>query len=109
MRPQRADDVGDGEGQAEAEHTEAVDEQQGKHDVEERSRDVDHERRARVLVGVEGAQHEQIDGEPAEPEREPGKGPRRRQRIRCGEVAVLERGADDRPAQDEQTERRRAW
>ena len=49
-----------------------MDEQHGEHDVQQVLADVDDERGARVLMGVEHAQHEQVDGEPDQTECEAG-------------------------------------
>ena len=88
----------------EAEQTESVDEHERQHDVDEVLADVDDERRARVLVGVEHAEHEQVDREADQAEREAAERAGREQRVLGGDVAVLERRADDGPAQHEQPE-----
>ena len=58
-------------------------------DVDHVLDDVDDERRARVVVGVEAAQREQVDGEADEPDGEAAEGARRVERVRRGELAVL--------------------
>ena len=93
---------------AEAEDAVAADEGEREDDVEHVLHDVDDERRARVLVGVEAAQHEQVHREADQPEGEAAEGPRRVVGVGGGVLAVLQERADDRPAQHEQQRRRPA-
>ena len=54
--------------------TERADEEHGEHDVDDVLDEVHEERGSCVVVGVEDAQHEQVHGEPDEPECESGEG-----------------------------------
>ena len=107
QRPHRRDEIGEPEGQTETEETPSVDEQQCQHHVQRVLAEVDDERRACVLMGVEHPEHEEVEREADKTEGEAGKSSRGVERVGRGELAVFERGADDRPAQDEEPEARR--
>ena len=76
--PQRRDEIGEPERQAEAEQAPAVDEEQGQYDVQQVLAEVDDERRAGVLMRIEDAQHEQVDARSR-----PVRGRSRRALARC--------------------------
>ena len=99
--PSGGHEVGERERQPEAEDSVAIDEDDREHDVDHVLDDVDDERRACVVVGVEAAQDEQVHREPDQPEREAAERPRCRERVVGAVLAVLEEGADDRAAEHE--------
>ena len=66
--------------------------------------EVEHERRACIVVRIEHVEHEQVHGEADQAQRETGECSGRLQRVGRGDIPVLERNADDRPSQYEQPE-----
>ena len=101
QRPRGRYEVGNRERQREAHHAERPIHRHGQHDVDEVLEQVDHEGCARIAVGVETAEHEQVEREPEQPYREAAECTAGVQRCHLVEVAVLHDHADDRSTEHE--------